>query len=84
LPKQRAEHGAQVASGSGLNPAVWLVNVHNVQDTVNIDDIIEYTVITHLLEDGSGDGKDSAISPDAFLAHMLGCTATSGPPLGDI
>jgi hypothetical protein len=51
---------------------------------LNIDDIIEYTVNTHLLDDSSSNGKDSAISPDAFLAHMSGHTASSGLPPGYI
>jgi hypothetical protein len=49
VAKQCAERGTQVGSGSGLNPVVWRVNAHKVQDALNIEDIIEYTINTHLL-----------------------------------
>jgi hypothetical protein len=55
------------------------VNSHHVSDTVNIDDIINYTVNTH--EIGMNDDDDDAKasdSTDTLLAHMAGRSSSSG------
>jgi hypothetical protein len=57
------------------------VNYHHVVATVNIDDIIDYTVNTHKIgmNDDDDDAKESD-SSDTLLAHMVGRSSS----LGDI
>jgi hypothetical protein len=55
------------------------VNSHNVDDTVKIDDIIDFTVNTH--EIGMSDDDDDAKasdSTDTLLAHMAGRSLSLG------
>jgi hypothetical protein len=45
------------------------VNAHLLEDHVNLDDIIEYTVNTHLVHEVSNE-VDTTEQPDMLLAHM--------------
>jgi hypothetical protein len=47
------------------------VNAHLFEDHVNLDDIIEYTVNTHLVHEVSNE-VDTTNQPDMLLAHMSG------------
>jgi hypothetical protein len=55
------------------------VNSHHVSDTVNIDDIIDYTVNTHEIgmKNDDDDAKASD-STDTLLAHLAGRSSCSG------
>jgi hypothetical protein len=53
------------------SPPIQRVNNHLTIDHVNIDDIIEYTVNTHLVTE-TEDGEDNNPPADMLLAHMYG------------
>jgi hypothetical protein len=53
------------------------VNAHDVADTVNIDDIIDYTVDTHGIS-MIDDDATASVSMDTLLAHTAGCSASLG------
>jgi hypothetical protein len=56
------------------------VNVHDTQEVVNVDNIIEYTANAHLSTETSGNGEESSYSLDASLAHISGITLAGGSP----
>jgi hypothetical protein len=81
LPKDAKERMNLNASKSKPFQPKHQTNSHHVCDTVNIDDIIDYTVNTH--EIGMNDDDDDAKASDStdnLLAHMTGRSSS----LGDI
>jgi hypothetical protein len=63
---------------------VQRVNAHLLEDHVNLDDIIEYTINTHLVHE-VGNEIDTNKQPDMLLAHMSGqLPSANGTSPGDI
>ena len=84
IAKRRKERSAQGGTNSFARNQSRQVHVHDIQDDVNLDDIIEYTVNVHSVQDTADDAETSSgAAPDALLAHMAGQT-TSGTSPGDI
>ena len=55
--------------------------MHDVGDVINLDDIVDYTVMKHDVgSSGDGDDKSKSDDDDALLAYMAGRTSS----LGDI
>ena len=55
--------------------------MHNVGDVINLDDIVDYTVMKHnVVLSGDDDDKVKSDDDDALLAYMAGRTSS----LGDI
>ena len=60
------------------------VNTHDIQATINLDDIIEYTANTHLFINVTHvDNKEEANVTDMLLCHMAGRSSNNTSP-GDI
>ena len=52
-------------------------NMHDVGDVINLDDIVDYTVMKHdVVSSGDGDDKDKSDDDDALLAYMAGRTSS--------
>jgi hypothetical protein len=82
LAKRKNERGTATPSKPRFPPP-RKVNVHDLHDHVNLDDIIEYTVNTHLV-DSSGDEEGHNPSADTLLAYMSGRSVPDGSTPGDI
>ena len=80
IAKRRKERGAQGGTDSSNRNQHRQVHVHDIQDDVNLDDIIEYTVNVHSIHDTFADSEPSS---NSLLAHMAGQT-NPGPCPGDI
>jgi Reverse transcriptase (RNA-dependent DNA polymerase) len=86
-PEQREEILAKRRKERGLQNNTQLsrhVNAHDTQEVVNLDDIIEYMINTHVLstETDVAEAATTATS-DTLLAHMAGRSSTGTSP-GDI
>ena len=84
IAKRRNERGLQKPPQKGKVTPARRVNVHEQNDVVNIDDIIEYTANAHVsscLDQDIDEATSNA--PDTLLAHMAGRTP-SGESAGDI
>jgi hypothetical protein len=73
VAKRRKECAVQQGSYQPCNIPVQRVNLHDTQEVVNLDDIIEYTANTHVVHsiDHSTDAY-TVESTDTLLAHMAG------------
>ena len=59
----------------------FVANVHDVGDVINLDDLVDYTVMKHdVVSSGDDDDKVKSDDDDALLAYMAGRTSS----LGDI
>jgi hypothetical protein len=84
LDKRRKTTGNPPAGRVPSNQTMRHVNAHLLEDLVNLDDIIEYTVNTHLVHEVSNE-VDTPIQPDMRLAHMFGqLPSPNGNLPGDI
>jgi hypothetical protein len=84
LAKRRKERAVQQGSYQPRNIPVRRVNLHDTQEVVNLDDIIEYIANTHLVHsDDHGTSARTEESTDTLLAHMAGRVSTGTSP-GDI
>jgi hypothetical protein len=61
---RRHDRNARFSENPRPNAPVSCVTVHDTQEVVNGDIIIEYTSNAHLSTDTSGNGKESSFSPD--------------------
>jgi hypothetical protein len=75
LAKRRAERSSQAGGSLRPNIPARRVNIHDTQEVVNLDDIIEYTANTHVSMESSGDGEE-LYAPYTLLAHMPGQTSS--------
>jgi hypothetical protein len=86
IAKRRAER-EKMYGNTNTKPGGFArrsVNFHDQSDTVNIDDIIDYTVNTHETHDRSDTSDDQDKHPDdTLLAYMAGRTPNGSSP-GDI
>jgi hypothetical protein len=84
--KRRNSMGNSSGGHARPSPQMHRLNTHMVEDRVHLDDIIEYTINTHLVQEtDNGEDTTSNPPPDLLLAHMAGCSASvDGSSPGDI
>jgi hypothetical protein len=85
IAKRRQERMSSNGSTSKALQSLRQANVHEAEDVINIDDIVDYCVMEHDVtsQDNVADGKgDEALSNDAALAYMA--RRNTGAYLGDI
>jgi hypothetical protein len=84
LAKRRKERAVQQGHYQPRNIPVRRVNLHDTQEVVNLDDIIESTANTHVVHsDDHGTDAHTEESTDISLAHMSGRVSAATFP-GDI
>jgi hypothetical protein len=84
LDKRRKTTGNPPGGRVPSSQLVQGVNAHLLEDHVNLDDIIEYTVNTHLLHEVSNE-FDTTKQPDMLLPHKSGQSPSPNGTLpGDI
>jgi hypothetical protein len=74
LEKRRKERSS--GNNRSMNPITRQVNVHHVEDPINLNDLIDYTVMRHKI-DSTDVGNDPKNSDD-LLAFMAGTTSDAG------
>ena len=55
-----------------------LTNVHEVANVVDIDDIINYTILNHEVTPDNDDDKGTSTNNDSLLAYMAGRSSLAG------
>jgi hypothetical protein len=85
LPSDRRSVVCRPQAVGSLRPNIPArrVNIHDTQEVVNLDDIIEYTTNTHVSVENSGEGEE-LYAPDTPLAHMSGQTSCGESAQADI
>jgi hypothetical protein len=84
LDKQRKENSNPSGGGTRPKPPMRRFNTHTTKDHVNMDEIIEYTFNTHLLQETNA-GEDTKSESDMLIVHMSGqSTSVEGTSPGDI
>jgi hypothetical protein len=84
LDKRHKTTGSPPGGHGPTNQPMRRVNAHILEDHVNLDDIIEYTINSHLEHEVSNE-VDTTKQPDIFLAHMSWqVPSPSGTSPGDI
>ena len=53
-------------------------NMHEVADVVDIDDIIDYTILNHEVTSNNDDDKGTLTDNNSLLAYMSGRTSSAG------
>jgi hypothetical protein len=81
LIAKRRQERLNSASGTRKSYPPRQANVHDIGDVINLDDIVDYTVMKHdVVSSGEEDDKVKSDDDDALLAYMAGRTSS----LGDI
>jgi hypothetical protein len=71
LDKRRNTTGSPHRGRVPTNQPIRRVNSHLLEDHVKLDDIIEYTINSHLVHEVSNE-VDITNQPDMLLAHLSG------------
>jgi hypothetical protein len=74
LEKRHKERSG--GNNQSMNPNTRQVNAHHVEDPINIDDLIDYTIMSHKI-DSTDVGNDTKNSDD-LLAFMAGTKSDAG------
>ena len=80
LIAKRRQERLNLASGNRKSYPPRQANVHEVGDVINLDDIVDYSVMKHDVV-SAGEGDDDKVKPpedDALLAYMAGRTLSVG------
>jgi hypothetical protein len=74
LEKRRKERSG--GNNRSINPNTRQVNAHHMEDLINLDDLIDYTIMSHKI-DSTDVGNDPKNSDD-LLAFMAGTKSDAG------
>jgi hypothetical protein len=79
IAKRRQERIEQTQTKPKTYQGSRHINAHHVVDSINLDDVVDYTVNQHHIDSTNDDiDYNTSMNNDTLLAHMAGRTSSSG------
>jgi hypothetical protein len=63
-------------SNCDFAPENWQANLHHIEEQVNLDTLIDYTIMSHKGNTTNHNGEEDGDNDDTLLAYMAGRNAS--------